>query len=76
MARPGYDAAAGMGALSISEGEGVSSKAARFPLRPSPGTAGRRANLFANHFFARFKPELELHHYDVSTPFVFLCGKK
>jgi hypothetical protein len=66
MAHP-YDPAAAMGGLSLKEGEGVSSKAARFPVRPGPGTAGRKCVLFANHFFAKFKPDLELYHYDVSA---------
>lgn len=66
MARP-YDAAAAMGGLSLKEGEGVSSKAARFPVRPGLGKAGRKCILFANHFFAKFKPDLELYHYDVSA---------
>jgi hypothetical protein len=82
MARPAaYDPSNEMRGLSIQEGEGVSSKATRFPARPSPGGGGRRCILYANHFFAKFKPDLELYHYDVSDHNLvperpFLCRLK
>lgn len=49
-----------------------SSKSIRFPLRPGKGSFGDKCVVKANHFLAEL-PDRDLHQYDVSFSFWFLC---